>query len=147
MTMVRSPREVPEGFIGEVGLCREDSRVVGPEDSARLVSPLVPDVYASARMIGFAETVCAELMAEHLPPGEGSVGIGFNFTHEAATPIGMRVTMKVTLVEIAGKICTFEVEGRDEVDRICSGRHVRAIIRTEKFLAKIAEKGKRAGGG
>ena len=127
----------------EVGLAREDSRVVGPEDSAQRVSTLVPDVYASARMIGFAETVCAELMAEHLPAGEGSVGIGFNLTHEAATPIGMRVTMKVTLVALEGKICTFEVEGRDELDRICSGKHVRAIIRTEKFLAKLAEKANR----
>jgi fluoroacetyl-CoA thioesterase len=129
----------------EIGLSREASRVVAPEDSAALVSSLVPDVYASARMIGFAETVAAELMAEHLPAGEGSVGIGFYLTHEAATPIGMRVTMKVTLVEIAGKICTFEVDGRDEIDRICSGKHVRAIIRTEKFLAKIAEKAKRVG--
>ena len=86
----------------EVGLSREDSRVVGPEDSAQRVSTLAPDVYASARMIGFAETVCAELMAEHLPAGLGSCGIGFN-----------------------------------------SGKHVRAIIRTEKFLAKIAEKANR----
>ena len=131
----------------EIGLSREASRVVGPEDSAQRVSTLVPDVYASARMIGFAETVCAELMAQHLAEGEGSVGIGFQLTHEAATPIGMRVTMKGTLVEIAGKICTFEIEGRDEVDRICSGRHVRAIIRTEKFIARIAEKAKRMGGG
>jgi len=53
----------------EVGLSREDSRVVGPEDSAQRVSTLAPDVYASARMIGFAETVCAELMAERLPAG------------------------------------------------------------------------------
>lgn len=123
-----------------VGLTREATRLVAPEDSAALVSPLVPAVYASARMIGFAEVVCAELMAEHLAEGETSVGIGFHFTHEAATPIGMKVTMSARLAELKGRTCVFEIEGRDELDRICVGRHERAVIKLEKFLARLEEK-------
>lgn len=129
------------------GLTREETRLVTEEDSAARVSPRVPPVFASARMIGFAEVVCAELMAEHLAPGETSVGVGFQFKHEAATPIGMRVTMKVTLLEAQGRMCTFEVEGRDEQDRICTGRHERAIILQEKFLARLAQKAGRMGTG
>ena len=124
------------------GLTREETRLVTEEDSAARVSPLVPPVFASARMIGFAEVVCANLMAEHLAPGETSVGVGFEFKHEAATPIGMRVTLKVSVAEVKGRLVRFEVEGRDEQDRICTGRHERAIILREKFLTRLAEKAK-----
>jgi len=124
------------------GLTREETRLVTEEDSAARVSPLVPPVFASARMIGYAEVVCANLMAEHLADGETSVGVGFEFKHEAATPIGMRVTMKVRVAEVKGRLVAFEVEGRDEQDRICTGRHERAIILREKFLTRLAEKAK-----
>jgi fluoroacetyl-CoA thioesterase len=123
-----------------VGLTREAVRVVTDEDSASRVSPLVPAVYASARMIAFAETTCAELMAEHLEPGQTSLGTGFQFTHEAATPIGMKVTMKVRLAEVDRKKCVFEVEAFDEKDRITTGRHERFIVDREKFVAKLREK-------
>ncbi|MBI5547628.1 MAG: thioesterase family protein [Deltaproteobacteria bacterium] len=126
-----------------VGLTRENTRPVTEEDSAARISPLVPPVFASARMIGFAEAVCAELMAEHLAEGETSVGIGFQFTHEAATPIGMKVTMRVRLVACEGRKHVFEIEGRDEVDRICTGRHERAVIQKAKLLAKLEEKARK----
>jgi predicted thioesterase len=122
------------------GLSREAVRVVGEEDSASRVSPLVPAVYASARMIAFAETVCAELMAEHLQDGQTSVGTGFQFTHEAATPLGMKVTMKVRLAEVERRKCVFEVEAFDEVERITSGRHERFVVQRDKFLARLQEK-------
>lgn len=129
----------------EVGLKLEETRVVAEEDSAARVSPRVPPVYASARMIGFAEVVCADLMAPHLAPGETSVGVGFQFTHEAATPIGMKVTMRATLSAMENKKYVFEIEGRDEADRICVGRHERAVIKQDKFMARLAEKAKKAG--
>jgi fluoroacetyl-CoA thioesterase len=123
-----------------LGLVHVETRLVTDEDSAARVSPLVPEVFASARMIGFAEAVCAQAMAEHLGPEETSVGTGFQFTHDAATPIGMKVTMRVKLVELAGRKCVFEVEGFDEVERICTGRHERFVINRPKFLARLAEK-------
>ncbi len=123
-----------------VGLTREASMVVTPADSAALVSPLVPDVFASARMIGFAEATCAELLAEHLAPGETSVGAGFQFSHEAATPIGMTVRVRVRLAEVDRRRCVFEVEGWDAVDRITLGRHERFVVDRAKFMARLASK-------
>jgi len=125
-----------------VGLVREATTVVTPADSAMLVSPLVPDVYASARMIGFIEATCAALMAEHLGPDETSVGVGFQFTHEAATPIGMTVRVRVRLAEIDRRRCVFEVEGHDAVDRITTGRHERFVVERAKFLARVGQKAK-----
>ncbi len=123
-----------------VGLTREETTVVAPADSAALVSPLVPDVYASARMIGFIEAACAALMAEHLAPGETSVGVGFQFSHEAATPIGMAVRVRVRLVEIDRRRCVFEVEGHDVVDRITVGRHERFVVDRDTFQARVRSK-------
>lgn len=123
-----------------VGLVREAASATSPADSATLVSPLVPDVYASARMIAFVEATCAALMAEHLEPGETSVGTAFQFTHEAATPIGMAVRIRVELVEVDRRRCVFAVEGHDAVDRITVGRHERFVVDRGKFLARVEAK-------
>src|SRR5687767_11164976 len=108
-----------------VGLTREATTTVTSDDSAARVTPLVPDVYASANLIGFIEATCAALMAEHLEAEQASVGVEFHFTHEAATPIGMSVRVQVRLVEIDRRRCVFEVEGHDAVERIITGRHER----------------------
>lgn len=124
-----------------VGLVRDATTVVTPADSATLVSPLVPDVYASARMIAFIEATCTALLAEHLAPGETSVGIGFQFSHEAATPIGMTVRVRVRLIEIDRRRCVFEVEGHDAAERITVGRHERFVVDREAFMARVRAKG------
>jgi fluoroacetyl-CoA thioesterase len=123
-----------------VGLAREATATVAGDDSAARVTPHVPDVYASARLIGFIESTCAALMAEHLEPGQASVGVGFQFTHEAATPIGMGVRVQVRLVEIDRRRCVFEVEGYDAVERIVTGRHERFVIDRAKFDARVRAK-------
>ena len=125
-----------------VGLVREATTDVTPADSAMLVSPLVPDVYASARMIGFIEATCAALMAEHLGPDETSVGVGVPFSHEAAKPIGMTVRVRGRGAEIDRRRCVFEVEGHDAVDRITTGRHERFVVERAKFLARVGQKAK-----
>ncbi len=124
-----------------VGLVREATAVVTAADSATLVTPFVPDVYASARMIAFVEDTCARLMAEHLTPEETSVGVGFQLTHEAATPIGMTVRVRVRLAEIDRRRCVFEVEGHDARDRITTGRHERFVVERERFMARVRAKG------
>ena len=127
-----------------VGLTHEATITVTPADSATLVSPLVPDVYASARMIGLAEATCAALMAAHLGPDETSVGVSFQFNHEAATPIGMTVRIAVRLVEIDRRRCVFEIEGHDAVERIAVGRHERFVVERAKFLARVRAKAAKA---
>jgi fluoroacetyl-CoA thioesterase len=123
-----------------VGLNREATSASTPADSAALVMPLLPDVYASARLIALVEHTCAELMAEHLEPAETSVGVGFALTHEAATPIGMSVRVHVRLVEIDRRRCVFEVEGHDAVDRIMTGRQERFVVERAKFMARVHAK-------
>jgi fluoroacetyl-CoA thioesterase len=116
--------------------------IVTAADSASAQLAIVPDVLASARMISFIESVCAELMLEHLAPGEMSVGVGFDLTHEAPTPIGMRIFASVEVVEVNKRTAVFQAIARDEVEIIGRGRHTRAVIDVERFMRRV--KGKQA---
>jgi fluoroacetyl-CoA thioesterase len=129
-----------------VGLEREATTLVTDADSAKRVSALVPDVYASTRLIGFVEAVATELLAEHLPARETSVGTGFSLRHEAPTPIGMKVRVRVRLVEVDGRRHVFECEAHDEIECILRGTHERAVIDRERFSRRVEEKRARGRG-
>ena len=69
-------------------MSRELTVVSTQEDSARRFYPNLPDVFATPCLGGLMERVSAELINEHLNPGEQSVGISMNLKHTAATPLG-----------------------------------------------------------
>ncbi|MGH9915907.1 MAG: thioesterase family protein, partial [Pyrinomonadaceae bacterium] len=95
----------------------------------------MPPVFATAYMIGFIEWTCAEALKPYLGSHERSVGIHVNMSHSAATPIGMKVTAEVELVEVNDRRLRFKVMCRDEVEVIGEGYHERFIIDYEKFLS------------
>ncbi len=101
----------------------------------------MPEVLASGFMVGLIEWACIRAVNPHLDwPAEQTVGIGFHLSHVAATPPGHTVTVKVTLVEVAGRKLTFQVEAADDHDLISSGTHERFIIDAARFRAKAAAK-------
>jgi fluoroacetyl-CoA thioesterase len=69
----------------------------------------MPNVFATGFMIALMEWTCMQLLAPHLDPGEGSVGVHVDVSHLAATPIGMTVTVDVECVEIVGPRIAFRV--------------------------------------
>ena len=103
----------------------------------------MPKVFATGFMIVLMEWVCTELVAQHLDPGEGSVGVHVDVSHLAATPPGMTVTVDVECMEVAGPRVTFKVQARDDVDLIAEGRHERFVVGWDKFAARIAAKAAR----
>lgn len=103
----------------------------------------MPEVFATAYMVGFMELSCIELMANHLDDGEDSVGIEINVDHSAATPIGMDVTCHAKLIDVSKRILTFEVTASDEAGTIGKGIHKRAVINAQKFNQMIAEKSRK----
>lgn len=62
------------------------------------------------------------------------------FSHTAATPPGLTVTVQVRLDEVRGKRLSFSVSAHDGVDEICRGTHERYLIDTERFNAKVESK-------
>jgi fluoroacetyl-CoA thioesterase len=104
----------------------------------------MPAVFATGYMVGLFEWCCTELLNEHLDPGEGSLGIHVNFSHLAATPPGLTVTVDAEVTTVDGKRVSFHVRGHDGVDLIGEGEHDRAIVNYEKFNQRAAEKAQAA---
>lgn len=102
----------------------------------------MPEVFATGFMVGLMEWTCIQLMAPHLDPGEGSVGIHIDVNHVAATPPGLKVTVEAECTEIKGRKLAFRVRAHDGVDLIGEGRHERAVVIWDKFKARVADKAK-----
>lgn len=100
----------------------------------------MPEVFATAYMVGFMELSCIELMAPHLEEGEDSLGIEINVDHSAPTPAGMEVTAHAKLIDVSKRILTFEVTASDAAGAIGKGLHKRAVINAEKFNKMVTKK-------
>ena len=97
-------------------------------------------VFATPAMIALMEKTAWMSVAPELGEGEGTVGTLLNVTHDAPTPIGMKVWCESTLEEVDGRRLVFSVEAFDEKGRIGGGRHERFIVGNEKFQAKADRK-------
>jgi fluoroacetyl-CoA thioesterase len=104
----------------------------------------MPRVFATGYMVGLFEWCCTEFLHMHLDPGEGSLGVHVDFSHLAATPPGMTVTVECEVTGVEGKKVSFFVRGQDGVDVIGEGRHERAVVNYEKFNARVADKARAA---
>jgi fluoroacetyl-CoA thioesterase len=105
----------------------------------------MPEVLATGFMVGLLEWACVETLRPHLDwPVEQSLGTHVNFSHEAATPPGMMVTVNVRVTEVAGRRIRFHVEAHDGLERISQGTHERFVIDAARFRDKVAQKAARA---
>ena len=106
----------------------------------------MPPVLATGYLVGLLEWACIEAIKPHLDwPREQSLGTHVNFSHLAATPPGMTITVDVRLDKVAGRKLTFSVAAHDGADKISEGTHERFVIDAEKFNARVAEKSRAAG--
>ncbi len=98
------------------------------------------EVVATPELVRFMERAAMDALAEHLGPGETSVGTRVSLTHMAGTPRGMRVEARARLVERAGRRCVFEAEIRDEVEVVARGSNERFIVPKERTNAGLLRK-------
>jgi len=125
------------------GATAEVSEVVNAERTAHAMGNRGVHVFATPFLIGMLEDAAGAVLRPHLPPGAGTVGTMVEMKHLAATPLGMKVRAKATLLESDGKRCLFQVEVFDEVEKIAEGRHERFVVpNLEKFLARTMTKGR-----
>lgn len=105
----------------------------------------MPAVFATGFMVGLLEWCCLELVKPWLDwPREQTVGTQVDFSHLAATPPGLTVTVRARLEEVDGRRLVFSVWAHDGVDLISSGRHERHVIDAARFNARLSEKRERA---
>ena len=99
-------------------------------------------VLATPYVVGLLEEAAIAAIKASTPPGGGSVGTTIEMKHLAATPVGMKVRAKATVLETDGKRVVFAVEAFDEKEKIAEGRHERFIVGDmARFLDRAMKKG------
>ena len=124
----------------EIGIKGRAETVVNENNTAKSVGSGLLDVFATPNMIALMEQAAQASVAPFLEEGQGTVGTKLDVSHDAATPLGMKVWAESELVEIDRRRLVFEVKAFDECGMIGQGRHERFIISNEKFLAKVNAK-------
>ena len=123
----------------EIGIKGRAETVVNHENTAKFVGSGELEVFATPQMIALMEQAAASSVAGELEEGQGTVGTLLNVSHDAATPLGMKVWAETELVEVDRRRLVFDV--KDECGLIGQGKHERFIIQNDKFLAKVNAKG------
>lgn len=123
-----------------VGLKSRAEVLVNGSNTANAVgSGLVP-VFATPCMIALMENAAVRAIQPHLAPDESTVGTHMDVSHDAATPVGMKVWAEAKVTAVEGRRITCEVTAYDEAGPIGKGIHERFIIKPDKFLAKANAK-------
>ncbi len=99
-------------------------------------------VYATPELIRDIEMTCRDFLLEYVEEGKDSVGIRVELDHIAATLLGMWVDISIIVIEIDGARVTFEIECRDQLEKVAVGVHTRFVVGVESTAARLA--GKRA---
>ena len=117
-------------------------QVVTDELTAAQVGSGALRVFGTPFMIGMMENAALTCLQNFLEEGKGSVGTHLNVSHDAPTPVGMKVWAEAEIVNVSenGKMIDFQVKAWDEKGPIGSGTHTRAIINNERFLSKCNAK-------
>ena len=109
----------------EPGLVGVVEVVVQASDTADALGNKGVHVLATPRLVGLLELAAIRAVEAQLPAGAGTVGTRIDIRHLAATPVGMRATIRATLREVDGRRFVFDIEGHDEAERIVEGSHER----------------------
>lgn len=123
-------KPVPEGTADEMII--ETTPEMG-------VRHLPVQMYSTPAMVQHFEGLCLRMLIPFLEPGENSVGYHVDVKHIAATPIGMKVTIKARVKEAEGRKVRFVVEAYNATGaKIGEGEHERRVIDMSRFASKPA---------
>ena len=124
----------------ETGIQGRAEIVVNEQNTAASMGSGNLDVFATPYMIALMEEASQRSVAPYLEEGQSTVGTRLCVSHDAATPLGMKVWAESLLTEIDGRRLVFEVRAYDECGPIGQGTHERFIIRQQRFLEKVEAK-------
>jgi len=124
----------------ETGIQGRAETVVSEQNTAASMGSGNLAVFTTPCMVALMEDASWRAVAPYLEEGQGTVGTKLSISHDAATPMGMKVWAESTLTEIDGRRLVFEVRAYDERGQIGQGTHERFIIKLQRFLEKTEAK-------
>ena len=119
--------------------CRLEQTVTDALTAANVGSGALP-VFGTPYMSALMENAAMTCLQSFLEEGQGSVGTHLDISHDAPTPIGMKVWAEAELTAVEGRKLIFSVTAYDEAGQIGQGTHERFVITPSKFLAKTQAK-------
>ncbi|HYL79754.1 MAG TPA: thioesterase family protein, partial [Candidatus Acidoferrum sp.] len=122
------------------GMVFEKTMIVSEAETAKHLAGKGISVLSTPELVRFVEVCALEGVLPFLQPNQNTVGTRVDVRHMAATPIGMKVTARCSLVEIDRRRLAFTVEVHDELEKVGEGTHERFIVDGEKHQQRIAEK-------
>ena len=118
---------------------RAESLVTEQNTAASVGSGDLP-VFSTPYMLALMEEASQSSVAPYLEDGQSTVGTKLSISHDAATPVGMKVWAESCLTEIDGRRLVFDVCAYDECGVIGQGTHECFIIKRQRFLEKTQAK-------
>lgn len=125
------------GLEGRAGLEVEASRT-----ALAVGSGTVP-VLATPEVVAVVERAAVAALEPALDEGQTTVGSRVEIDHLAPTPLGGRVEANARLESVDGRSLEFAFEVQDDAGVVARGRHVRALVDRERFLASARKRGGR----
>lgn len=126
----------------EIGIKGRAGDTVSEKNVASKIGSGVVDVYATPCLIGLMEEAAQTSVAPFLGEGMTTVGTKLNVSHDAATPVGMKVWAESELIEEDGRRLVFSVKAYDECGLIGQGEHERFVVKLDRFMEKVGAKKK-----
>ncbi len=114
--------------------------MVTERDAIHFMGQGVTPVLATPAMIMWMEVTSRDAVLPHLEPGQDTIGTHVNVAHLAATPLGMKVTLRATVTAVEKRRVTFAVEAHDEKEKVGEGTHERFIVDVARFAERLAAK-------
>ena len=124
----------------KVGMELKKDYMVTRTETAQAMGSGGLEVLATPILVAWAENAAYEMAELCLPDEQTTVGVNINLNHIAATPVGMKVRIKVVLSNIESRRLDFTVEAWDTVQKIGEGTHQRFVVQKMKFKGKVLQK-------
>ena len=123
-----------------VGLKGRAEALVTESNTATAACSGALPVFGTPFLCALMEEAAWKSIAPHLEPGQSTVGTRLDISHDAATPVGMKVWAESEVTQVDGRRIELKVAAYDEKGPIGQGTHQRFIVQDEKFLARAAAK-------
>ena len=123
-----------------IGASGTSEMVVTEDKTAAAVGSGSVRVFATPWMVAMMELSACNALAPYYDEGQSSVGTKLSISHDAATPVGMKVRAEAEVVEVDRRRIVLAVTAYDETGVSGKGTHERFLIDAAKFIAKAESK-------
>jgi predicted thioesterase len=124
----------------KIGSKGERRFVVEPAHTIDFAEGGMPAILCTPWLVWFLEHAARDAVLPFLDQGESTVGSHVDLDHLAATPVGQSVTCVARVVHMEGRSISFQLEARDETERIARGFHRLRVIHVERLARRVEAK-------